>query len=376
MIIANRESDDVICRLLVVGSSRVRLNKIFSSLTLPRENKDIYDARYRVDNLQIEYLPCIAKFASYVDGSKTNVRYLESVEHYPHDSTGTLASVSSSLLEYFDQDKVKYDNTGSWFPPIAGVAIGSGIEGPDDSALISGWIRTMLSGNNDPIHPKIKTIEPNANYQNMSDELVAYKHLSPVDKDAANRHQTMGPEKMVKFVIDFTVEIIQEAYKQMQPSADVLDPKRVEPIPEVPHIVDSSKNQYFCRICRTALFGENDLQDPPHEVSQHNFSRRKMHHGGSTITDSISVRCQSYFLQQNLQWMDDDIQNGVSEGKFHCPNCSVKLGTWIWSGTQCSCGTWVVPAIQVPISKVDVVKPSSSNLHLSTSDMIQETDII
>ena len=370
MVGVNRKSGNVACRLLVIGSNRVRLNRVFSSLVLSQQDQDRNDAKCSGDNLQIEHLPCIAKFASYMDESKTNVRYLESVEYYPHDSTGTLSLVSSSLLPFFDQDKEK--NDASRFPPIAGVAIGSGIEGSDDTALIEKWVNTMLSGHDDPVLPRIKTIEPNASYRSMSDELAAYKQLSPEEKDEANRQHSMGPEKMVKFVVDFTIELIQEAYKQEQPQPDVhLDATQLELVADAPHIIDPYQNRYFCRMCRTALFGESDLQDPPHEVSQHQFSRRKMNHSAMTV-DPIPDRCQSYFLQQSLRWMGDNIQNGISEGKLNCPNCAAKIGTWIWSGTQCSCGTWVVPAIQVPKSKVDVVKPSIADLPISTVDAIHE----
>lgn len=52
--------------------------------------------------------------------------------------------------------------------------------------------------------------------------------------------------------------------------------------------------------------------------------------------------------------------NETVEGKFGCPKCDTKIGTWNWSGAQCSCGTWVVPAIQVPRSKVDLVPPQTT----------------
>jgi dual specificity phosphatase 12 len=132
------------------------------------------------------------------------------------------------------------------------------------------------------------------------------------------------------------------------------------PVVSTPPIIDPSKDRYYCRMCRIALFDENNLQDPPHEASQHQFSYRKVQHG-TIDRSSQSDRCQSYFLQTSLAWMGDDILNGVVEGKFTCPKCNAKIGTWIWSGTQCSCGTWVVPAIQIPKSKVDVVKPTIDN---------------
>ncbi len=43
------------------------------------------------------------------------------------------------------------------------------------------------------------------------------------------------------------------------------------------------------------------------------------------------------------------------EGKLCCPNarCQTRLGGFNWSGSQCSCGSWVVPAVQVVASRVD-----------------------
>jgi dual specificity phosphatase 12 len=46
-----------------------------------------------------------------------------------------------------------------------------------------------------------------------------------------------------------------------------------------------------------------------------------------------------------------------TEGKLACPKCSCKVGQWNWSGAQCSCGSWVTPAIQVPLSRVDKIFP-------------------
>jgi dual specificity phosphatase 12 len=44
------------------------------------------------------------------------------------------------------------------------------------------------------------------------------------------------------------------------------------------------------------------------------------------------------------------------DGKLACPKCTVRLGSYTWSGMQCSCGAWVAPAFQVVKSKVDEVK--------------------
>ena len=42
-----------------------------------------------------------------------------------------------------------------------------------------------------------------------------------------------------------------------------------------------------------------------------------------------------------------------AEGKIHCPKCSARVGSFSWSGTQCSCGTWVTPAISFQRARVD-----------------------
>ena len=51
--------------------------------------------------------------------------------------------------------------------------------------------------------------------------------------------------------------------------------------------------------------------------------------------------------------VDENPTGGPNAGKLTCPGCSTKFGAFVWSGETCSCGAWVVPAIQVPKSKVD-----------------------
>lgn len=354
------------CRILVIGSHRARLDKVLSLLPVANDP----DPNLR---LRIEYLPCIAKFASYQDEAGTRVRYLASIEYYPRGSDGALSSSPASLLPFFDEeDDGKKDCPR--FLGIAGAAIGSGIEGQEDTARIDVFLKTMVSANKDKEAraPKLKTIEPNPGCESMQDELAAYKELTVEEKDEATRLQTMGPAKMAKFVSDFTAELIHETLRDdrsvdesskqqlmLGPASDLqqhdvqANAETEAPVTTAPRPIDPDKDRFSCRKCRTILFGVADLQDPAHEPSQHRFSYRKMHHGA--CSSSSDQNCQSYFLQDSLDWMGDDIRNGCPEGKFSCPLCDSKLGNWIWSGTQCSCGTWVVPAIQIPKSKVDVV---------------------
>ena len=46
----------------------------------------------------------------------------------------------------------------------------------------------------------------------------------------------------------------------------------------------------------------------------------------------------------------------LESGVIKCKKCSYKLGEFFPKGTQCSCGSWVVPAVQIVKSKVDKIK--------------------
>jgi dual specificity phosphatase 12 len=343
------------CRILVIGSHRNRVNKVIS-LLLPQAKFDPVPSSI---DFRIEYLPCVASFSSYSDDSEAVVRYLENVQYFPHDSLGTLSLTPSSLVPFFDDAIERLDSP---FPPISGVVVGCGIEGPEDTARINDFFKMMSSGiaikNRWSI--KVKTIEPNHGFKCMGEELSFYKQLSPEESEEVNRLQTMGPQKMVKFIINFTNDLVQESlgqYRRTDMSLDNQAHPIVDSVDRSPRKINPMENRYLCRICRMILFGEADLQDPPHQPSRHQFSYRKIHHG-AVVTSSLSECCQSYFLQDCLEWMGDDFRNGVPEGKLSCPKCDGKVGAWTWSGAQCSCGTWVVPAIQIPRSKVDVL-PSS-----------------
>eukprot|EP00644_Phytophthora_capsici_P000487 jgi/Phyca11/540398/estExt2_Genewise1Plus.C_PHYCAscaffold_40904 len=114
--------------------------------------------------------------------------------------------------------------------------------------------------------------------------------------------------------------------------------------------------QFACKKCRCVLFTSDQLA--AHEPEQHQIStRRKLkdlkHHVGA------NVACSSYFLEETLAWMDEAL---LAEGKIHCPTvkCHSRLGALQWSGSQCSCGTWVTPSIKITKSRVDALFQQSS----------------
>ena len=67
--------------------------------------------------------------------------------------------------------------------------------------------------------------------------------------------------------------------------------------------------------------------------------------------------CTSYFLHDAALHDETAASLAQLDGKLCCPRCNARLGSYCWSGAQCSCGAWVAPAIQVVKSKVDRCAP-------------------
>mmetsp|Transcript_19140 Transcript_19140/g.43572 ORF Transcript_19140/g.43572 Transcript_19140/m.43572 type:complete len:214 (+) Transcript_19140:697-1338(+) len=98
---------------------------------------------------------------------------------------------------------------------------------------------------------------------------------------------------------------------------------------------------YSCRKCRTAICTSDDLNS--HNIGLHSFSHRK-------ISGSSSNLCNNAYLEEPADWIDFSEGN---EGRIYCPKCACKLGSYSWSGAQCSCGTWIVPAFGLQLGRMD-----------------------
>jgi dual specificity phosphatase 12 len=64
--------------------------------------------------------------------------------------------------------------------------------------------------------------------------------------------------------------------------------------------------------------------------------------------------CSSYFIEP-MEWINGLDQWNI-EGRLDCPRCHTKLGSYCWSGAQCSCGRWVTPAFTLHRKQVDEIK--------------------
>ncbi|KAF9096034.1 dual specificity phosphatase 12 [Mortierella sp. AM989] len=114
-----------------------------------------------------------------------------------------------------------------------------------------------------------------------------------------------------------------------------------------------------CKKCRRALVARDSVILHTPGQGQNAFQYRKrdavLHISEAIQSDVSAIKpqpstvCQSYFIEP-VEWVQG--LHGLN-GKIACPKCDSKLGTFNWSGEQCSCGTWVTPAFMLHKGKVD-----------------------
>ena len=110
---------------------------------------------------------------------------------------------------------------------------------------------------------------------------------------------------------------------------DTIDGSRPDIIDDEPTVEEENVVFYCCRNCRYCLADSSQNND--HSKS---------------CSNSTSV-----FLEEPPAFFD---AKDAEEGKLLCPKCQGKVGTWSWIGSKCSCGEWIVPAYQIPKSKIDI----------------------
>lgn len=306
------------------------------------------------NGVDIEFLAAVATFGTYEDESGKAVRYLQNIEYLPTKTEGTLEPAPQSLLPFFDETRPPDGGDDAFFG-IATAVIGSGLNGDEDGEKIKTFLETMSTMQSVPV----QALEPNAEFASMTEEFQAFRLLDADGKAEAIQNRTMGPGKVAKFAMDTAHRLIadrkakrEQAVREAELAAT--EQASAETTTEA-HVIDPEKQRFACRKCRTLLFGEDDFENPPHVPAQHNFGYRKTGALGTGERNS----CQSIFLESVPPEMATD--TSMNEGKIACPKCGTKVGHWNWSGAQCSCGTWVCPAIQVPLSRVDKVLPHGSD---------------
>ncbi|KAI5068032.1 hypothetical protein GOP47_0016377 [Adiantum capillus-veneris] len=108
---------------------------------------------------------------------------------------------------------------------------------------------------------------------------------------------------------------------------------------------------YRCKKCRRIVACQENVLT--HEQEGGRLPVRK-NDKGPLWSEVHTVECTSIFVEP-MQWMTP-VQEGGVLGKLSCASCNARLGSFNWSGAQCSCGTWVVPAFQLHKSRMDASK--------------------
>lgn len=375
---------DIHFRIAIIGSHRVRVAKVISILSsLQQQHTSTTSIHDEIQN--IEYIPCVASFDSYENEHGETIRYLSKLEYFENGGKGMHGL---SLAKFFDEmtscqtnetngeNSSGYNKEGIRIPGIAGFAIGCGIELQEDVDKITEFIKllssnvtasakideTNLQGDKDGVM-MIRFIQPNPEFTCMKEENLYYKNLDEQEKERVTELQIVGPGKMTKFVTALARDIVDALLRSTEPSTEQVETigaavennneasgggnvaidssldgeeQQVESQPPDDTLIeyDPQTTRFACKICRTILFSEKELENPPHMKSQHSFSVRKSRTGSRS-------KCESLFLASGLSWMGD-ISESI-EGKITCFKCAAKLGFWKWAGCQCSCGTFIQP---------------------------------
>ncbi|CAL8464986.1 g4521 [Coccomyxa elongata] len=125
-------------------------------------------------------------------------------------------------------------------------------------------------------------------------------------------------------------ELGKQWWKEMTVEMDTL--AQVSDAPEL------QVARYRCRKCRRLLATEkNSIQA---ELGENRG------YGPSGAQEA------SLFVEP-MQWMTE-LSSGEVSGKLYCPNCKARLGSYSWSGIQSSQRTWITPAFQLHLSRLDV----------------------
>ncbi|KAF0979629.1 hypothetical protein FDP41_001297 [Naegleria fowleri] len=164
--------------------------------------------------------------------------------------------------------------------------------------------------------------------------LIEEKRLT-VDQSIEFIHSRLKPEHSEESIHDWLSPIFVEQLRfyVMEKKADI-------------------NYEYLCQICRHALFKQEDLieHEPTEKRGNKDFEYKKLRKDLKKGISKSSKSCTSLYARDKMEWMGSMVGD---EGRLDCPQCGHRVGAYKWSGSQCSCGIWVCPSIQIQMSRVD-----------------------
>lgn len=107
--------------------------------------------------------------------------------------------------------------------------------------------------------------------------------------------------------------------------------------------------EFTCRKCRYELFSTEEVIHGIDGGTSGTVGNVKDQWARAARRDI--KQCTSVFTCEAPEWNSDALTE--HSGAINCPKCNTRIGNFNWSGATCSCGRWVAPAFQFPLSKVD-----------------------
>ncbi|XP_041368621.1 dual specificity protein phosphatase 12-like isoform X2 [Gigantopelta aegis] len=117
---------------------------------------------------------------------------------------------------------------------------------------------------------------------------------------------------------------------------------------------------FKCKKCRLALFKDGALLHHKTGQGESAFDWRGKMAANEKIANETEKKetCKKSLFIEPVKWMKHCTE--TMDGKLSCPKCSAKIGSFIWYGERCPCGSWVAPAFHIQSSKVDECRRNST----------------
>ncbi|CAA7045443.1 unnamed protein product [Microthlaspi erraticum] len=121
-----------------------------------------------------------------------------------------------------------------------------------------------------------------------------------------------------------------------------LDKSKLRGDPEMSKIESSGTTTYQCKKCRRVVLLEEQVMSHTRGEADQEF-------------DVMFPNMIGDVHNKNPGGEETQLEVDVSEGKLMCPECKARIGSFHWSGSYCSCGSKIVPAFQLQMSRVGVI---------------------
>ncbi|CAF2050840.1 BnaA09g45650D [Brassica napus] len=139
---------------------------------------------------------------------------------------------------------------------------------------------------------------------------------------------------------------------------------------------EGSGSTYQCKKCRNVLLLQKQVIDHTPGEADLEFDDMFKNMMGEVHNKNPGdqKKCTSIFVEP-LSWMNEAVEDDLPEGKLLCPKCKARLGSFDWLGSFCSCGSKIVPAFQLQMSRVDFI-PVKADVKKKKKNMKHEKKIL